>query len=192
MQFEFIKANILKKLDEDLDPMFSYHSARHTRDVLSVCEESARRENLSASDEILLLTAAVLHDVGFLLTTKDHEQVGVDLARPMLPNFGYDASQIDLISNMILATKIPQSPKTQLEEILCDADLDYLGREDFYQIGNMLFDELKAQSIVNTEREWDKLQVKFLHEHNYHTDWSIKERQPAKEKYLKELEEKWN
>ena len=32
------------------------------------------------------------------------------------------------------ATKIPQTPLTKLEEIICDADLDYLGREDFFEI----------------------------------------------------------
>ena len=63
---------------------------------------------------------------------------------------------------MIMATKIPQSPRNGLEEIICDADLDYLGRDDFYEIGATLFEELKAYNVLQNEREWNRIQVKFL------------------------------
>ena len=40
-----------------------------------------------------------------------------------------------------MATEIPQNPKTHLEMIMCDADLDYLGRYDFETISNNLYTE---------------------------------------------------
>ncbi len=191
MQFQNLKAAILKRLDEGLSETLYYHSARHTRDVLSVCEVRAKQVGLSTEDATLLMTAAVLHDAGFLNTLSNHEMAGGVIAKEILPDYGYDQEQIDQIIGMILATKIPQDPITPLEEIICDADLDYLGRDDFYRIGETLFLELKEQGVVSTEQEWDALQIKFLSHHSYHTDLSIRDREPQKNEHLNKLLEKW-
>jgi len=191
MQYQKLRNTILEKLEKELSPELFYHSARHTRDVMSVCEASATRESLSSEDTTLLLSAAVLHDAGFLHSRKEHEAEGVKMAKELLPQLGYNDSQIDKISKMILSTKIPQNPTTVLEAIICDADLDYLGREDFYTIGATLFEELKAQSVIQTEKQWDAIQIKFLSSHTYHTSWSVLHRDPIKKKYLEELIEKW-
>ncbi len=74
------------------------------------------------------------------------------MVREMLPAFGLSKIQIDIICNMILSTRIPQSPVTKLEKILCAADLDYLEREDFYEIRKRLLTELESQGAVETER----------------------------------------
>ena len=83
MQYESLKSTVLKRLEKELPPKLYYHSVRHTRDVLAVCAASAERENLSPTDKILLLTAALLHDAGFLHTTKDHEAEGVAIAESL-------------------------------------------------------------------------------------------------------------
>jgi len=180
MQFQALKAVILNRLEGELSTSLHYHSVRHTLDVLSVCEARAKTIGLSEEDAALLFTAAVLHDAGFLYSKTDHEMAGGEIAKEVLPDFGYDQDQISQIIGMILATKIPQSPDTQLEEIICDADLDYLGREDFYTIGQTLYLELKELGVVSSEKEWDDLQIKFLTNHTYHTDISIREREPQK------------
>jgi hypothetical protein len=92
---------------------------------------------------------------------------------------------------MVLATQIPQQPKTLLEEIICDADLDYLGTDNFYPVGQTLYHEFKAYGIINTEEEWDKLQVSFLESHHYHTEFAQKYRQPIKQQFLQEIKDKW-
>ncbi len=88
---------------------------------------------------------------------------------------------------MILATRIPQSPVTRLDKILCDADLDYLGREDFYEIGGRLLEELKAQGVVETEREWNLVQKTFLESHRYHTRFSKENREGKKQTHIQEI-----
>src|SRR5690606_41792165 len=93
--------------------------------------------------------------------------------------------QIKKICGMIMATKVPQQPQNHLEEIICDADLDYLGREDFFIIGDKLFAELSMYGILSTEEEWNSLQVRFLEAHNYFNKTAIKNRQKKKDKYLK-------
>jgi len=191
MQYEDLKNTILERLEKELSTDLHYHSVSHTRDVINACAASADREGLLDEYKVLLMSAAVLHDSGFLNTTKNHEEEGVRIAKKILPSFGYSVDQIESVSNMIMATKIPQSPKNQLEQIICDADLDYLGREDFYAIGNSLFMELKAHSVLKTEEEWDALQIKFLSSHAFQTDWSVRVREPVKQKYLEELKQKW-
>ena len=91
---------------------------------------------------------------------------------------------------MIMATKIPQTPNTLLEQIICDADLDYLGRSDFFTIANLLFNELREMKIISDEKEWDRIQVKFLKGHRYFTTTNITTRKPQKLHHLKMLEER--
>lgn len=86
-----------------------------------------------------------------------------------------------------MATKIPQQPHNLLEQIICDADLDYLGRDDFYKIGETLRKEFLHYSIVNSDEEWETLQIKFLQNHHYHTISSQQLREPIKHQYLLQL-----
>jgi len=191
MNYDSLKEVVLKRLENDLSDKLYYHSVRHTRDVLHVCEIRAKELALSKEKRTLLFSAAVLHDAGFLNVFKEHEKEGVKIAQALLPEYGYNESQIAQVAGMIMATKIPQQAQNQLERILCDADLDYLGRDDFYLIGNTLFQELSELGMVSTEEDWDALQIKFLSNHTYHTDISIRDRQGEKLLRLKELKEKW-
>jgi uncharacterized protein len=79
-----------------------------------------------------------------------------------------------------------------LEEILADADLDYLGRDDFFIIGETLYREFKTLGIVNNEEEWNQLQVRFLENHHYFTKTSVNLRQAKKEEHLKQVKAKLN
>lgn len=88
-----------------------------------------------------------------------------------------------------MATRVPQSPDGLLEKIICDADLDYLGRDDFFSIGNKIFREFMARNIVANEQEWNELQVKFLSVHNYFTNTSILLRAAKKEAHLKQVQQ---
>lgn len=191
MQFQKIKDLMVERLSNDLSEKLYYHGVHHTLDVLEVCEAMAQQESLSESEHTLLCTAAVLHDCGFLNVIKEHEKEGVAIAKALLPDFGYSKEDIDAIAGMIMATKIPQQPNSKLEQIICDADLDYLGRDDFYLIGNKLFLELEELGVVKNEEEWDALQIKFLSSHTYHTAFAAEHREPKKQQKLNELKKKW-
>jgi uncharacterized protein len=91
---------------------------------------------------------------------------------------------------MIRATRIPQSPKTILEQVICDADLDYLGRSDFYTIGEGLFKEFLHQGIVHNDMEWNQLQIKFLDAHRYFTKSANVKRESVKQQHLREVKKK--
>ena len=86
-----------------------------------------------------------------------------------------------------MATKLPQTPATLLEKVICDADLDYLGRADFFEIGDGLRREFLKQGIIKTNQDWDQLQIKFLTSHQYHTATSRKLREKYKQGNISKL-----
>ncbi len=184
-------ANILQRLQVGLPAKLSYHSYAHTLDVLDRVVSLGRAEGVSDEELRLLKVAASYHDAGFLISNRDHERLGCRMAEKDLGSLGFSTEAIETICGMIMATKVPQQAKTTLEEIICDADLDYLGREDFYSIGGRLFSELKAYHLLETEEEWNHLQIQFLSKHTYWTATNIALREPEKQKRLAELAEQW-
>ncbi len=192
MEYEKIKKVILQKLKENLPEHLSYHSVLHVKDVIDAVQKIAVSEGISGEDMVLLKTAALFHDTGFLYGAKDHEEKSCDIAKEYLPDYGYSDSQIQKINGMIMATKIPQSPNNHLEQIMADADLDYLGREDFFTIGDKLFEELTMFGIVNSERDWNLLQEKFLESHHFFTETAIKTRNQKKQENLDIIKSKLN
>ena len=186
MNFSSAKIFILNEL-EGLSPALTYHGKHHTLDVLAVSERLCLSENCSKNEKTLVLTAALLHDIGFLRHYKDHETHSCQIAEELLPKFGYTEGAIKKVCGLIRATKIPQSPQNHLEEILCDADLDYLGRNDFYQIGQTLFQEMKTLKMIETEADWNAMQIRFLENHRYFTATNQRERTAMQDKHLEEL-----
>src|ERR1041385_5974927 len=133
---------ILKKLESELPKNLTYHGVHHMFDVLNAALEIAANEGIINPEDLKLLRVAVLfHDAGFIHVYKGHEEIGCEMAKEFLPKFGFNEEQIKKICGMIKATKLPQEPRTHLERIIADADLDYLGRDDFYPIAKTLFDE---------------------------------------------------
>ncbi len=187
MNYHAAKAFILDKLARELSASLSYHGLHHTLDVLHVTEELCLAESIAPYESMLLKTAALFHDSGFIKSNKDHEQLGCALAREYLPQFDYTPTEIERICGMIMATKIPQSPADFLEAILCDADLDYLGRDDFYDIGSTLFQELKMYQVLQDEEAWNRLQVSFLEKHTFFTPTNIRRRSARKARHLAQL-----
>ena len=182
-----LRRTILDILNTKLSKDLHYHGVHHTLDALKNCKVYLKHNSINAHDAKLLRLGVLFHDIGFTETTQEHEQMGSEIAKKMLKNYEFSNKDIDVIAGLILTTKIPQQPKTLLEKIICDVDLDYLGRSDFYEISGQLFRELKALSIINNMDEWNKIQIKFLEAHTYHTDFAIKNRQPQKELRIKEL-----
>jgi uncharacterized protein len=190
MEFEKVKKFILNKLKKELPKNLTYHSHEHIKDVYGSAVMLAKLEGVEGEDLTLLLTAVLFHDSGFLKQQKDHETISCEIATEYLPNYGYSPEQIKRICGMIMATKIPQTPHNKLEELICDADLDYLGRDDFFKIGNGLFEELCMYGIINNEDEWNRLQIRFLEKHTYFTKSAKKLRKPKKDEYIKMVKAK--
>lgn len=180
-----IETFISEKLRRGLDPRLTYHGVHHTLDVAREAMRIAAAENVTSPEDLILLhTAALFHDSGFLYTYKDHEDRSCKIACEFLPAFGLQEEQLRRICGMIMATKIPQVPKNFLEEIICDADLDYLGRDDFYTTGKTLYHEWRSYHMVKDEDDWNRKQIRFLESHHYFTQSSIALRGSEKARHL--------
>ncbi|MBS1532511.1 MAG: YitT family protein [Bacteroidetes bacterium] len=183
MQVEQAGEFILNKIEKELPETFYYHNIDHTRDVYAAAKMIGEAENITDDEMQLLLTAACYHDSGYLVSIHEHEKESCKIAREHLPSFWFSQPDIDKICGMIMATRIPQSPRNHLEQILADADLDYLGRDDFFTIGDKFYRELGL-----TDRdEWNRMQVKFLNGHQYFTQTALNLRGPKRRRNLEQV-----
>ncbi len=183
-----LRRHLLHILQTELSGQYVYHGIAHTMNVLKVCNQYIRREKVTSEDAKLLRIGALCHDLGFTVSQQNHEKKSSELAASLMAQYGFSDAHISIVKGLIQATRVPQNPKTFLEKLLCDADLDYLGREDYYEISNKLYQELKTFKLISNKEEWKQQQVSFLKAHTYHTNFARKHRQPEKESRIKELE----
>jgi predicted metal-dependent HD superfamily phosphohydrolase len=174
-------------LEEKLPSNLHYHSIVHTIDVCQAIERIALMEGVVGEELFLLKTAALYHDSGFVQQYETNESIGADMAKDALHQFGYTPEQIEVVQQLILATKVPQQPNNHLEQIICDADLDYLGRDDFHSIADNLKLELLERNKIQNDKQWDEIQIKFLEAHHYFTSSAIKLRQEKKVKNIEDI-----
>jgi len=184
--FEKAKHYVSGRLARELSPHLTYHSLRHTfEDVLPAAQRLGEASALEDGQMLLLTTAALFHDTGFLLAYQAHEDQSILLARAALPDFGYTDEQIEAIASLIGATRMPQRPCGLLQELLCDADLDLLGREDFIPLNRALLAELRhfaARPIA--EDAWLREQTLFLEEHHFFSPAALALRAAGKARNL--------
>jgi len=169
IQFTDLQELILDKLEKELPSYLYYHNVKHTVDVTTEVELIGWAEGVNDDEILLLKTAGLFHDAGHTVAYDEHEHHGTVMARQMLPRYGYTQEEIDRICEIIMATKLPPRPQNLLEQIICDADLDYLGRSDMIPVSNTLYRELKEQNKIGTLNDWNKLQIKFISGHQYFT-----------------------
>ncbi|MFC1733622.1 HD domain-containing protein [candidate division KSB1 bacterium] len=189
MDLAGVKEYAIKRLNKEIDPHLLYHATYHTLDVYETSEKIALAEKVNEKDIILIKTAALLHDMGFIDSFMNHESFATKIASNVLPGFGYSSKDIQIINNMIMKTKLPQLPETFNEMVLCDADLDYLGRDDFYIHAHKLRIEWEFLGKPTSLIEWYQIQYDFLINHTYFTKYTEKIRQPIKQGYITELSE---
>ncbi len=185
--FETIYAEVIRKL-HSLDENLTYHCEAHTLDVLTACEEIATREGLTDKHSLFLLkTAAMYHDAGFLEAYSKHEDYSCHIFLQDADTFGFSEKDKSIITGLIDATRLPQKPANLLQKIICDADLDYLGRNDFPEISDALRKEFLHYKVVATNEDWYALQLHFLNNHRYFTKSSVELREPVKQKNIQAL-----
>ena len=168
--FDQARRYAIDRLEHELSPAQLYHGIAHTQEeVVPAAERLAGMERMQGESLYLLLTAAWFHDIGYVEQATHHELIGARIAVQVLPSFGYSESEVEIVRWAILATALPQSPTSLLEEILADADLDVLGREDFMQRNRDLRRELALLGKEFTDEEWYTRQLQFVQEHKYFT-----------------------
>jgi uncharacterized protein len=166
-------AYALNRLANELPANITYHCLSHTRDdVIPAAMRLARLAGLPESDADLLRVAAAYHDLGFTEAPADHELCSMRIAAQVLPAFGFDGRSIERVMGIILATRLPQAPRHLIERLMADADLDGLGRDDFFERSAELLAERCAYGRAVSEEQWWREQIAFLTQHKYWTSYA--------------------
>jgi len=164
-------------------PQLPYHNMEHMVDVAQMCRHYVLREGLTNTDAMVLESAALLHDAIYIPGRKDNEEESVKIAEQTLTTFGYDPKTIDSISNLIMATKLPTSPKDIGEAIICDSDIDNLGREDFWEKA----ERVRLEAKIEKNQWYGTLLPKFLSGVKYYTKSAQEHRAKNVAEYLERL-----
>jgi predicted metal-dependent HD superfamily phosphohydrolase len=162
-----------------------YHNFSHAKDVAAAAAKICRKENVGNYDSFIVMSAAIFHDAVFKVGAEDNEEKSGRVAEHLLYRAGYTRPERDMITQLILATKMPVAPKNLLERVLCDADLDNLARPDFMEKGSLL----RKERGVEDNNNWYSCQLRFLKSHSYHTDYQRKSTRDGVEKNIARLEQ---
>ena len=172
-----------------------YHNADHTlhptKGVVAVANNLAILENISERDRELLVAAAYFHDTGYIREYDKNEPIAARMAGRILKLIGYEPDDVEKVQKMILATDLEVEPKNHAERILCDADLDNLGREDFLKLDDKLREGRRLRGIdVSDDATWYRNTLELLKRHHYYTESQKKLREEGKQKNIKRVQNK--
>ncbi len=184
-----VKLYVEDFFDKSMPDIYSFHNLEHTRQVVNSSILLAQKAGLSESDQLKLEIASWLHDTGYNSGPDGHEERSVTLAKTLLASLQLNEQDITEISNIILATKMPQMPKNQLEMIICDADLSHLGNEHFWVRNELVRKEMANLGNKMKDEPWILFELAFIKAHNFHTPEAKSLFGVNKEKYCKIFEE---
>ena len=186
---DIINSKLRDKIHDDflekLDRKYLYHNLDHTNRVIKSAKKIGSSYNLSNDDWKILLTACLLHDFGFIKSHINHEETGAEIAGSILIEYGYNQDQINSIKSLILVTKAIAIPNNNLESIIRDSDLEYLGSNDFERISEILKEEWLQCGVVSSEEQFYKIQLDFLINHQFHTEYMRKKGKKLKDKNIR-------
>jgi len=180
---------VIQKLKDESPESLYFHTAAHAYHVYTQVEILGRSEKVPVYDLLLLRSAALLHDIGYIENEHKHEERSVEMAREILPIYRYTDEQIDQICDLIMATKLSATPQNQLQKIIFDANLDHIGRIDFLIQSDKLYQEMRALKKVKSKKDWNDKQIRFLNEHDFYTDAAQALREVTKEQQIKNIME---
>lgn len=166
-QYEYLLERF-KSVAENIGPKLPYHNFQHIKEVYWASIIIAEDEEQLELEQFLLGTAALFHDVVYVTGRTDNEEQSAKVADRNMRWHGCSTYQRNEVKRLIMATKIPTRPKDLLEKILCDADLSYLGNENF--LGFLVRSDAYRREVNADEKTWYcKTQPRLLSKFRYYT-----------------------
>lgn len=147
-----------------------YRGASHTLKAMDVVEEYIDYMRVGTFEAQILRLGVLMRDLGEL-NPVEHGEDGIELVRKTLSDAGYSFVQTKVVSDLVKAARHPHRPTNLLERIICDVDMEFLGREDHEEANEMFFQELLRNSMVNSREEWEQWQEEMLENYKYHTPY---------------------
>ena len=166
---EKLQNTALSFLEKNLGKRYTYHNQAHTLEVCNAVKLFAEHTELPPETYAALRIAAIFHDFGYLERSFDNEKLALPYIQDFGRQFGIAESILLAANDMILETTFPYQPSSAAGKLLCDADIEYIGRECFIEQAELFRKELSSDNIVYTERDWWSFELKFLQENTFFT-----------------------
>lgn len=167
-----VRDYVILFLTENLSDQLVFHNLGHTYEVVSAVRQICQKSTVSVEDVCVLEVSAWFHDCGYAFCYKGHEEESKRIARNFLENFGCEKDFIEKVLQCIGATQYPQNPVSDIEKIICDADMFHLTRTDYPKYEKALRLEFKRYLGLNfTDEEWQMENRDFLNNHHYFTEY---------------------
>jgi class 3 adenylate cyclase len=192
LRLQDLEEYIIQKLEKELPSKLHFHNLPHIIHVHTMVELLGRAEQISDEEMLLVRTAALLHDMGYLMSYAAHEKASCDFALEILPKYKYTEEQIRKVCKLILANIDPYHPKDKVEMIMIDANYNYLSRVDFREVALRIWLEVKEFNDDISFDEWKQEMIALLENFRFHTPTAKKLRDvPAEEqiRIIRELRE---
>lgn len=171
--FKEVRNYVFNMFKNELPPEVVYHNFDHTVEVVNAAFEIGKAENISNKEMEALLLAAWFHDTGNIKGYENHEEESKKIAIHFLEGKGFEQDKLAEIEALIDATKMPQQPKSKLEEIICDADMVHLASKDFKEKSELLKLEWELLGYKDlSEFEWCCENDSFLTKHTFFTNYA--------------------
>ncbi len=182
---------VFDSIEEELPAEYVFHDAQYISHVYLQAELIARAEGVNIEEMLIIRTAALLQDIGYLTGYDRHEEHSAHFARELLPEYKYTEDQIERVCDLIRATEFPLQPRDRLERILCDAIMDYMGRVDYITMVRKLYDEESALNNVKSLKDWKNKQILLLEQHSFYTETAKKLQEVDKKEQIKRLQDEF-
>lgn len=183
-----IKEFVENYFADNLNPNRLYHNLQHTQEVVEWVSQIAGHYRLDSKSLFIIQAAGWFHDLGYLEDPNNPEKRGSRIAEKLLSEIQIDADLMKSIKSCILSTRIPQQPKTFMEQVVCDANMFYLGLEDFDQRSKLIRKELiliTGKKI--SKEEWKQRNIELLQNHRFKTDYAKQTLTSQQKKNLEQL-----
>ncbi len=176
-----------EKYERELPENLHFHNINHVKETVNYSELLAKANDLTVEENLILITSALLHDIGYIWSYENHEDFSVNFVREILPQFRYTPEQIDQICELINVTRRGQKAQNILEETLLDSIMGYIGRPDFVILSENLYNELYDFGLVHSKDEWVKMQITLLSNHKFNTEAANKLREVPADRQIELL-----
>lgn len=184
---KYVSDLINGKITED----FHYHNLQHTKEVVEAAIEIGKNSNLKSDELEILLLGAWFHDTGILFDYFVHEEKSIEISSEFLLRENFPAKKIDRVADVIIATKMPHNPSSPLQEIICDADIAHMAYKNFAEKSELLRKEWESLNGKKySDYDWLQINVDFLLENPFYTEYALKNWNKRKEKNLKQFQER--
>ncbi len=188
-----VEAYVTNFISEQVPKEYAYHDIQHTLDVVASVKEIGQTFELGDNELEILIIAAWFHDTGYDKGAIDHEERSAKYAEDYLAKYNYSADNFKMIKGCIMATKMPHTPETLLQRIICDADLSHLGQNVYWDRCSRLRQEMTlTKNSIMSELEWVDFELKFINQHKYQTTVAQQLYGKRKERHIRQLQkQRW-